>query len=310
MRVCKDITEAVGNTPLVSLERFAKHYRIDTKILGKVEYLNPAGSIKDRAAHYMILEAEKAGFLNKNSVIIEPTSGNTGIAIAAIASVKGYRCVLTMPESMSVERRKLLAAYGAEIVLTDASKGMAGAIEKANELKEAYDNGIILGQFENVANVHAHFFTTGPEIYEDTEGEVDILVCGIGTGGTISGAGSYLKRAKRSVKVIGVEPLGSPFLTTGKSGAHKIQGIGAGFMPDILDTDIIDEIITVSDNDAYSASRYIAKTEGLLVGISSGAALRAALQVAGRGENACKTIVVILPDSGDRYLSTDLFGNI
>lgn len=310
MRVYNNITECIGKTPLFSLERFVRHYNIDAKILGKAEYFNPAGSIKDRAALYMILEAERTGRLSKNSIIIEPTSGNTGIALAAIASARGYRVILTMPESMSIERRKLLAAYGAEIVLTEASKGMSGAIEKARELENSYENCIILGQFENKANAQAHYNTTGPEIYEDTDGTVDILVGGIGTGGTVSGTGAYLKKLKPSVKIIGVEPLSSPFLTTGRKGAHKLQGIGAGFKPDILDMNVIDEVIAVSDDDAYKASRDIAKTEGLLVGISSGAALYAALQIAGRSENLHKTIAVIMPDSGDRYLSTDLFGNI
>ena len=299
--------QLIGKTPLLELTHLEKEFGLQAKLLAKLEYFNPAGSIKDRVAKAMIEEAEKNGTLTKDSVIIEPTSGNTGIGLAAVATAKGYRTIIVMPETMSVERRKLIAAYGAELVLSDGKKGMAGAIEKAEELANELPGGFVAGQFVNPVNPQAHFESTGPEIFEDTDGEVDFLVASVGTGGTITGTGEYLKSKKPELKVIAVEPASSPVLSGGTAGAHKIQGIGAGFIPEILNTDIYDEIIQVTDEDAFEGGRWIGKKEGVLVGISSGAALYAAIEVAKREENAGKTIVVILPDSGDRYLSTELF---
>ena len=296
----------IGNTPLVEVTNIEKELGLKARVLVKLEYFNPAGSVKDRIAKAMIEDAEKKGILKEGSVIIEPTSGNTGIGLASIAAAKGYRIILTMPETMSVERRNILKAYGAEIVLTSGAKGMKGAIAKANELAEEIEGSFIPGQFENPANPTAHYKTTGPEIYEQTEGKVDIFVAGVGTGGTISGIGKYLKEKNPEVKVVAVEPASSPVLSTGKGGAHKIQGIGAGFVPETLDTKIYDEIITVENEDAFATGKEMAKTEGILVGISSGAALYAAKELAKREENAGKTIVVLLPDGGDRYLSTPL----
>lgn len=305
--IYKQITELVGKTPLLELCNYEKEFDAEAKIIAKLEFFNPAGSVKDRVAVKMIEKAESEGILKKNSVIIEPTSGNTGIGLASVAAARGYKIILTMPETMSVERRNLLKAYGAEIVLTDGSKGMNGAIEKAKELAEEYENSFIPGQFENEANPLAHFMSTGPEIWEDAEGQVDIFVAGIGTGGTLSGTGKYLKQKNPHIKIVGVEPADSPVLTEGKSGAHKIQGIGAGFIPKTLDTEIYDEIITVKSEEAYNAGRALATKEGILVGISSGAALHAATLLSRRAENKDKNIVVILPDSGERYLSTEMF---
>ena len=307
-KVYKDISEIIGNTPLVELKNFNKNNGIKGKILAKLEFYNPAGSIKDRVAFNMIKDAEDRGLLNNKSVIIEPTSGNTGIGLAAISAAKGYRVILTMPETMSIERRNLLAAYGAEIVLTEGGKGMQGAVDKANELEKEIDGGIILGQFTNPANPQAHYLTTGPEIWEATEGNVDILVAGIGTGGTISGTGKYLKENNPNIKIVGVEPETSPVLTKGYAGGHKIQGIGANFVPETLDTEIYDEIITVNNEVCFEVGREISRSDGILVGISAGAALWAAKEIAQREENKNKTIVVIFPDSGDRYMSTPLFG--
>lgn len=307
MKVYTSITELVGKTPLVELKNIEKIFSLKARLFAKVEFFNPAGSVKDRVARQMIEEAEKSGKLTKNSVIIEPTSGNTGIGIASIASAKGYRVIIVMPETMSVERRKLMKAYGAELVLTEGAKGMKGAIEKANELASTLDGGIILGQFTNPANPQAHYETTGPEIYSDLSGEVDCFVAGVGTGGTITGVGKYLKERNKSVKIVAVEPATSPVLSGGKAGAHKIQGIGAGFVPEILDTSVYDEVFPVENEDAFSAARTIAKTEGLLVGISSGSALYAAIKKAEMPEFAGKNIVVLLPDTGERYLSTALF---
>ncbi len=304
----ESMTELIGKTPLLKLNRYMERGGIKgATILGKLEYLNPAGSIKDRTALAMIEDAEKSGRLRPGAVIIEPTSGNTGIGLAAIAAARGYRAIFTLPETMSVERRKLLKAYGAELVLTEGARGMSGAIEKANELADEIEGSIVLGQFDNPANPAVHKSTTGPEIWDQTDGKVDILVAGVGTGGTITGVGEYLKEKNPEVKVIAVEPAGSPVLSTGNKGTHEIEGIGAGFVPDVLDTAIYDEIITVEDGDAFREGRAFALSEGILVGISSGAALAAARTIAGRAENAGKTIVVILPDSGDRYLSTELF---
>ncbi len=304
----ESVTELIGNTPILKLNRYTEKEGInDVTILAKLEYLNPAGSIKDRTALAMIEDAEKNGRLKPGAAIIEPTSGNTGIGLAAIAAAKGYKVILTLPETMSVERRKLLKAYGAELVLTEGSKGMAGAIEKANELAEEIEGSIILGQFENPANPAIHKATTGPEIWDQTDGNVDIFVASVGTGGTITGVGEYLKEKNPAIKVVAVEPAGSPVLSKGEKGSHKIQGIGAGFVPEVLNTDIYDEIITVEDDDAFAEGRAFALSEGILVGISSGAALKAASVLAARPENKGKTIVVILPDSGDRYLSTELF---
>ena len=305
--IYKQITDLVGRTPLLELCNYEKEFDAEAKIIAKLEFFNPAGSVKDRVAVKMIEKAESEGILKKNSVIIEPTSGNTGIGLASVAAARGYKIILTMPETMSVERRNLLKAYGAEIVLTDGSKGMNGAIEKAKELAEEYENSFIPGQFENEANPLAHFMSTGPEIWEDAEGQVDIFVAGIGTGGTLSGTGKYLKQKNPHIKIVGVEPADSPVLTEGKSGAHKIQGIGAGFIPKTLDTQIYDEIITVKSVDAYRAGKALATKEGILVGISSGAALHAATLLSRRAENKDKNIVVILPDSGERYLSTEMF---
>ena len=307
MRVFKKIDELIGNTPLLELSNFEKDNNLQSKIFAKLECFNPAGSAKDRIAKAMLDDAEEKGVLKPGSVIIEPTSGNTGIGLASVASSRGYRVVLTMPETMSVERRNLLKAYGAEIVLTDGSKGMSGAIAKAEELAKEIPDSFIPGQFTNPANPKIHFDTTGPEIWEDTDGKVDIFVAGIGTGGTLSGAGSYLKSKNPDVKIVGVEPSGSPVLSGGNAGPHGLQGIGAGFVPDTLDTSVYDEIITVNEDDAYKTGNFLAKKEGILVGISSGAAAFAALQLALRSENQGKIIVVLLPDTGERYLSTPMF---
>lgn len=305
----KSAAELIGNTPLMEMTNYEKNHEItEARLLVKLEYLNPAGSVKDRIALNMIEEAEKTGKLQPGATIIEPTSGNTGIGLAAVAAAKGYKAILTLPETMSVERRKLLQAYGAEIVLTDGTKGMSGAITKAEELHASTPGSMILGQFVNPANPAAHKMTTGPEIWEDTDGKVDIFVAGVGTGGTITGVGEYLKEKNPDIKVVAVEPASSPVLSGGVSGAHKIQGIGAGFVPEVLNTDVYDEIIKVSNEDAFTAGRAIAVEEGILVGISSGAALYAATELAKRPENKGKTIVALLPDSGDRYLSTPLFG--
>lgn len=299
--------QLVGKTPLLELTRVEEKMNLKAKIYAKLEYLNPAGSIKDRVGKAMIEDAEKKGLLKEGSVIIEPTSGNTGIGLATVAAAKGYRLIIVMPDTMSVERRKFIAGYGAELVLSDGSKGMSGAIEKAEELSKEIPNSIIAGQFVNPVNPKVHFETTGPEIYEDTDGNVDILVAGVGTGGTITGAGQYLKSRNNNIKVVAVEPAGSPVLSKGEAGAHGLQGIGAGFVPEILDTKVYDEVITVTEDEAYDKGRLIGKCEGVLVGISSGAALHAAIELAKRPENVGKNIVVILPDSGDRYLSTPLF---
>lgn len=299
----------IGNTPLIEAINLEKAYNLEAKLLFKLEYFNPAGSVKDRIAKAMIEDAEAKGQLKEGSVIIEPTSGNTGIGLAALAAAKGYRIILTMPESMSVERRNILKAYGAEIVLTEASKGMKGAIAKADELAKEIPNSFIPGQFVNPANPKVHKETTGPEIWKDTDGAVDIFVAGVGTGGTVTGTGEYLKEQKADVKVVAVEPASSPVLSEGKSGAHKIQGIGAGFVPTVLDTKIYDEIIAIDNDDAFAEGRAFAVSEGVLVGISSGAALKAATILAQRPENKGKNIVALLPDSGDRYLSTALFAN-
>lgn len=301
--------ELIGKTPLLKVNRYSRRAGVtDAVILAKLEYLNPAGSVKDRIALAMIEDAEKKGILKKGATIIEPTSGNTGIGLAAVAAAKGYRAILTLPDTMSVERRNLLKAYGAELVLTEGAKGMKGAIAKAEELQKEIDGAVILGQFINPANPAVHKETTGPEIWEQTDGKVDIFVAGVGTGGTITGVGEYLKEQNPDVKIVAVEPADSPVLGKGTPGPHKIQGIGAGFVPDILNTDIYDEIIAVENEDAFSEGRAFAVSEGVLVGISSGAALKAAAILAGRLENKGKTIVVLLPDSGDRYLSTPLFG--
>ena len=297
----------IGNTPLVEPVNLEKELGLEATILVKLEYLNPAGSVKDRVAKAMIEDAEEKGILKPGAVIIEPTSGNTGIGLASLAAIKGYRVILTMPETMSVERRNILKAYGAEIVLTDGTKGMNGAIAKANELAAEYENSFIPGQFENPANPAIHRKTTGPEIWRDTDGQVDIFVAGVGTGGTITGVGEYLKSQNPDVKVVAVEPATSPVLSQGKSGPHKIQGIGAGFVPKALNTDVYNEIIPVENEDAFATGKLIAKHEGILVGISSGAALYAAIELAKRPENKGKTIVALLPDSGDRYYSTPLF---
>ena len=306
-KIYSSADQLIGKTPLLELTHIEEKYGLKAKLLAKLEYFNPAGSVKDRIAKAMIDEAEKAGKLKPDSVIIEPTSGNTGIGLAAVAAARGYRIIIVMPETMSEERRRLIKAYGAELVLTEGAKGMKGAIAKANELAEEYPNSFIPGQFVNAANPKAHYETTGPEIYEDTDGEVDIFVAGVGTGGTVTGVGKYLKEKKPETKVVAVEPLSSAVLSTGVAGAHKIQGIGAGFVPDVLDTHIYDEIITVSNEDAFASGKLIGKSEGVLVGISSGAAVHAAVELAKREENAGKTIVVLLPDTGDRYLSTALF---
>ncbi len=298
--------DLVGQTPLVRLNNLIKKEGLEADVLAKLEYFNPAGSVKDRIAKEMILDAMEKGLINENTTLIEPTSGNTGIGLSAVATALNLKIIITMPETMSVERRNLMKAYGAELVLTPGSEGMKGAIAKAKELASQIENSFIPGQFENPANPTAHYKTTGPEIYEQTEGKVDIFVAGVGTGGTISGIGKYLKEKNPEVKVVAVEPASSPVLSTGKGGAHKIQGIGAGFVPETLDTKIYDEIITVENEDAFATGKEMAKTEGILVGISSGAALYAAKELAKREENAGKTIVVLLPDGGDRYLSTPL----
>lgn len=307
MSICKNITELIGNTPLLELCNYRRFAGFQARILAKLEYFNPAGSVKDRVALSMIQDAEQKGILKPTSTIIEPTSGNTGIGLAAVAASRGYRVILTMPETMSVERRTLLAAYGAELVLTEGSQGMKGAIAKAQELAEQIAGSFLPGQFDNPANPAAHRATTGPEIWKDTEGNVDIFVAGVGTGGTLTGAGGYLKEKNPALQVVAVEPLDSPVLSKGTAGPHPIQGIGAGFVPTVLDQNIYDEIVTVTGEDSYTASRQLARLEGILTGISSGAALWAAETIARRPENAEKTIVVLLPDTGDRYLSTPLF---
>ena len=299
--------QLIGKTPLLELTHIEKKYGLKAKVLAKLEYFNPAGSVKDRIARKMLDDAEAAGKLTPDSVVIEPTSGNTGIGLASVAAARGYRIIIVMPETMSVERRQLMKAYGAELVLTEGAKGMKGAIAKADELAKEIPNSFVPGQFVNPSNPKAHYETTGPEIFEDTEGEIDIFVAGVGTGGTITGVGEYLKDKKPGVKIVAVEPETSAVLSTGVAGAHKIQGIGAGFVPDVLDTKVYDEIIPVSNEDAFAAGRLVGRKEGVLVGISSGAAAYAAIELAKRPENEGKTIVVLLPDTGDRYLSTPLF---
>lgn len=306
-KVYKSLTELIGRTPLLELTNYEKKNEVKAKLIAKLEYFNPAGSVKDRIAKAMLDDAEEKGLIKEGATIIEPTSGNTGIGLASVAAARGYKTILTMPETMSVERRNLLKAYGAELVLTEGAKGMKGAIEKAKELAEATPNSFIPGQFVNAANPAVHRATTGPEIWEDTDGEVDIFIAGIGTGGTITGVGEYLKSKNPNVKIIAVEPAGSPVLSKGTPGPHKIQGIGAGFVPDVLNTSIYDEIITVENEAAFETGRALSKTEGLLIGISSGAAVYAATEIAKRPENAGKTIVILLPDTGERYLSTPLF---
>lgn len=309
MRVYEKITDLIGKTPLMELKRYEKGNKLNASILAKLELFNPAGSVKDRVARAMIDDAEAKGLLKNGAVIIEPTSGNTGIGLASIAAARGYKIILTMPETMSIERRNLLKAYGAEIVLTDGSMGMKGAIEKANELARTIPNSFIPGQFTNSANPAAHYATTGPEIWEDTDGKIDIFVAGVGTGGTLSGIGKYLKEKNPNIKIVAVEPASSPVLSKGVAGPHKIQGIGAGFVPEILDTDIYDEIITVENDDALKTGKAIARSEGVLVGISSGAAVYAATVLAKRPENKDKIIVALLPDTGERYLSTPMFND-
>lgn len=306
-KIYSSAADLIGRTPLVRLHNIEKEYGLKAELLAKLEYLNPAGSVKDRVARAMIEDAEKSGALKPDSVIIEPTSGNTGIGLCLMAAAKGYRIIIVMPETMSVERRQLMKAYGAELILTDGEKGMSGAIERAEQLSRENPNSFIPGQFVNPANPGAHYDTTGPEIFEDTDGEVDFFVAGIGTGGTITGTGRYLKEKIPDIKIVGVEPASSAVLTGGKAGAHKLQGIGAGFVPEVLDTSVYDEVIPIENEAAFEAGRVIAKREGVLVGISSGAALFAAIELAKRPENAGKRIVVLLPDTGDRYLSTELF---
>lgn len=306
-RVYTSADQLIGGTPLLELTHIEREEGLEARILGKLEYFNPAGSVKDRIAKAMIDDAEKKGLLKPDSVIIEPTSGNTGIGLASVAAARGYRIIIVMPETMSVERRKLMKAYGAELVLTEGSKGMKGAIEKANELAKEIPNSFIPGQFINPANPAVHKATTGPEIWNDTDGKVDIFVAGVGTGGTITGTGEYLKSQNPNVRIVAVEPASSPMLSKGTAGSHKIQGIGAGFVPDVLDTKVYDEVIAVENEDAFTTGRLIGRKEGVLVGISSGAAVWAAVQLAKRPENRGKTIVVLLPDTGDRYLSTPLF---
>ena len=306
-KIYQNATELIGKTPLVELTHIEKKYGLNARILAKLEYFNPAGSVKDRIAKEMIEDAEAKGLLKEGSTIIEPTSGNTGIGLAAIAAAKGYRLIIVLPETMSVERRNIIKAYGAELVLTDGSKGMKGAIAKADELAKEIENSFIPGQFVNAANPQAHRKTTGPEIWDDTEGKVDIFVAGVGTGGTVTGVGEYLKEKNPDMKVVAVEPASSPVLSKGEAGAHKIQGIGAGFVPEVLNTKVYDEILTVENETAFEYGKDIAKSEGILVGISSGAALAAAVELAKREENKGKTIVALLPDSGDRYYSTALF---
>ena len=303
------VAEMIGHTPLVELGRVKAEHNLSARLLAKVEGVNPAGSVKDRVALYMIEDAEASGKLTPQSVIIEPTSGNTGIGLCAVAAARGYRVIIVMPDTMSVERRQLMKAYGAELILTDGKLGMAGAIAKAEELAATIPHALVAGQFVNPANPLAHERTTGPEIWEDTDGEIDILVCGVGTGGTITGTGRYLKCQKPSVRVIGVEPTGSAVLSGKSAGTHGLQGIGAGFVPDVLDVAIMDDVITVTEDEAYAAGRLLAQREGILAGISAGAALHAAIMVASRTENAGKTVVVLLPDTGDRYLSTPLFAD-
>ena len=306
-KIYTSVDQLVGKTPLMELTNIEKDLGLEAKIYAKLELFNPAGSVKDRVAKNMIDAAERDGKLKKGSVIIEPTSGNTGIGLAAIAASRGYRTIIVMPDTMSVERRKILAAYGAELVLTDGKLGIAGSIEKANELAKDIDGALVAGQFENPANPEAHFLTTGPEIFEDLDGDVDAFVAGVGTGGTISGTGKYLKSKIDGVKIVGVEPAGSPYLTKGVAGAHNLQGIGAGMIPKTLDTSVLDEVMTIIEQEAYECGRLIAKNEGILVGISSGAALAAAIKLARRPEYKGKKIVVLLPDTGDRYLSTEMF---
>lgn len=306
--IYRGIVDLIGHTPLVEVSNLEKKHGLKAKVLVKLEYLNPAGSVKDRVGKSMIEDAEKKGILKEGSVIIEPTSGNTGIGLAAIAAAKGYRIILTMPETMSVERRNILKAYGAELVLTEGAKGMKGAIEKAEELAKELENSFVPGQFVNPANPQIHRETTGPEIWADTDGSVDIFVAGVGTGGTLTGVGEYLKSQNPDVKVVAIEPASSPVLSEGKGGLHKIQGIGAGFVPEVLNTKIYDEILKIENDDAFAAGREIAKEEGFLVGISSGAAIHGAVSLARRPENEGKTIVALLPDTGDRYYSTPLFG--
>lgn len=307
MAVYTSIDQLIGNTPLLELSNIEKNLDLKAKVLVKLEYFNPAGSVKDRIAKAMLDDAEAAGKLNKDSVIIEPTSGNTGVGLASVAAARGYRLIITMPETMSVERRLLMKAYGAELVLTDGAKGMKGAIAKAEELTAEIPNSFIAGQFTNPANPQAHIKTTGPEIWNDTEGKVDVFVAGVGTGGTVTGVGKYLKSQNPDVKVVAVEPAGSPVLSKGTAGAHKIQGIGAGFVPDTLDTSVYDEVIAVENDDAFETGRLVGHSEGVLVGISSGAAVWAAIELARRPENEGKTIVALLADTGERYLSTPLF---
>lgn len=309
MKVYESVDQLVGHTPLLELKRVEEAHEVSARILGKLEYFNPAGSIKDRIAKAMIDDAEAAGILKPGATIIEPTSGNTGIGLASIAAARGYQLILTMPETMSVERRNLIKAYGAKIVLTDGAKGMTGAIEKANELAAEIEGSFIPGQFINPANPAIHKATTGPEIWQDTDGTVDILVAGVGTGGTLTGIGQYLKEQNPEVKLVAVEPSDSPVLSEGRAGSHKIQGIGAGFVPEVLDTTLYDEVITVESDDAFAIGREIGREEGVLVGISSGAAVWAALELAKRSENEGKTIVAILPDTGERYLSTPMFAD-
>jgi cysteine synthase A len=307
MNIYHSVSELIGRTPLLQLSNLEKELNLKGKLVAKLEYFNPAGSVKDRVALQMIEEAEEKGLLKEGSVIIEPTSGNTGIGLASVAASKGYRLIITMPETMSEERRKLIAAYGAELVLTDGSKGMNGAIQKADELSKEIPGSIVAGQFINPANPQAHRKTTGPEIWEDTDGTIDIFVAGVGTGGTITGTGEFLKSKNEKIKIVGIEPCDSPVLSGGKAGPHPLQGIGAGFIPEVLNTEIIDEIVTISGDEAFEASRLLAKKEGILAGISSGAALYSAIELAKKEENTDKTIVVLLPDTGDRYLSTELF---
>lgn len=306
-KIYKSTEDLIGNTPLIQVSNIKKELGLQAEILVKLEYLNPAGSVKDRAAREMIRDAEERGILKEGSVIIEPTSGNTGIGLAALAAVKGYRVVLTMPETMSVERQNILKAYGAEIILTEGARGMQGAIDRAEELEKEIPGSFIAGQFVNQANAEAHRKTTGPEIWRDTDGKVDIFVAGVGTGGTITGTGEYLKSQNPDIKIVAMEPADSPVLSQGRAGAHKIQGIGAGFVPEVLNTEVYDEVVTVEAEDAFAAARLLARKEGFLVGISSGAAFHAAAELARRPENKGKTIVVLLPDSGDRYYSTPLF---
>ena len=306
MKIYNSVAELIGRTPLIRLKKIEEHFNLAAKIIAKVEGFNPAGSVKDRVAKAMFEDAEKQGLINSGTTIIEPTSGNTGIGLASVAASKGIKAIIVMPENMSEERKLLMKAYGAELVLTDAKLGMAGAIEKAETLSKEIPDSFVAGQFVNPANPMAHFLTTGPEIFEDTDGEFDIFVAGIGTGGTITGTGKYLK-SKKDIKVVGVEPLSSPFLTEGKKGSHEIQGIGAGFKPEVLDLDVVDEIIKISNDDAIETGALMGKYEGILVGISSGAALFGAIQLAKREENKGKTIVVLLPDTGERYLSTRMY---